>query len=109
MEKTETIHVRVSPDIKKQSEEVLNDLGLNLSYAISMYLKQVIIQNRIPFDIVGYDEKEIEAEEELAYALNRTGGKDIDIEGKRLIHLYATKQIDYDTAVYAINKRYLKK
>ena len=49
--KTETLHVRLSPSIKAEAEEILEEMGLNMSYAVSMFLKQVIIKRKIPFDI----------------------------------------------------------
>lgn len=106
MNKTETIHVRIAPEIKQEAEQVINGMGLNLSYAISIFLKQVINHKRIPFDITYVDEETIAKEEELIYAINRTGGKDIDEKSKKIIHLYATDQIDYDTALYALMRSY---
>jgi addiction module RelB/DinJ family antitoxin len=39
--KNDVIHVRVSSDLKKNVESILSDLGINLSYAINIYLKQI--------------------------------------------------------------------
>lgn len=108
MAKTDTIHVRVNSQIKKQSEEILEDLGINLSYAISLFLKQVIIKQKIPFDIVRFDEKEQPDVEKLAIFINNTSGSEPDEESKKIIRLYSTKQIDYETACFAISRRYLK-
>lgn len=47
--KTETLHVRLSPSIKAEAEEILEEMGLNMSYAVSMFLKQVIIKKKDPF------------------------------------------------------------
>ena len=104
MNKTETIHVRVNPETKKDAEAIINDMGLNLSYAINMYLKQIINQKKIPFEITSGDDTQINKEEELVFALNRTGGKEITPAHRKIIHLYATDQIDYDTALYALEK-----
>jgi len=104
--KTETIHVRVKPEIKKESEEILEELGLNMSYAVSMFLKQVIDKKRIPFEIALKDVEEAKREEELAYAINSTGGKEVSPKLKKIIHLYAIGDIDYETAVFAINRSF---
>lgn len=45
--KTKTVHSRLSPTIKNESEKILKELGLNMSYAVSMFLKQVILRNII--------------------------------------------------------------
>lgn len=40
-----TVHVRLSPVIKNESEKILKELDLNMSYAVSMFLMQVILRN----------------------------------------------------------------
>ena len=106
MSKTETIHVRVSPEIKKEAETIINKMGLNLSYAVSIFLMQIINQKKIPFEITSYENKNISVEEELAYAINSTGGKELNEKHKNIIHLYATNQIDYETALFALKRMY---
>lgn len=107
MKKSETIHVRIDSKTKKKAELILDKLGLNLSYAISLYLKQIINKKRIPFEI-SIDDDSLTKEEEIMNALNITGGKEIDNESKRIIKLYSSNQIDYETAVFALNRRYIK-
>ena len=48
---TGTINVNVDVNIKKQANAILNDLGLNMSTAINMFLAQIIKQDGIPFEI----------------------------------------------------------
>lgn len=51
MAKEAGIFVRVDPTIKKQSEEVLGKLGLSMATAIEIYLRQVVRQGKIPFEV----------------------------------------------------------
>jgi DNA-damage-inducible protein J len=51
MEKAVNINFRTNTEIKQKSEELFNDLGLTMSTAINMFLKQAIINQAIPFDI----------------------------------------------------------
>lgn len=51
MAKTASVFVRVNPEIKDEAEQVLNQLGISLSTAIEMYLRQIALQERIPFDL----------------------------------------------------------
>ncbi len=51
MAKNTNINVRTTVDVKKQAEVILNDLGLNLSSAINLFLKQLINYRGIPFDL----------------------------------------------------------
>ncbi len=51
MAKNTNINVRTTVDVKKRAEVILNDLGLNLSSAVNLFLKQVINYRGIPFDL----------------------------------------------------------
>lgn len=51
MSRTSSIFVRVEPEIKEGAEKVLDKLGIPMSNAIGLFLRQVIIQNGIPFDL----------------------------------------------------------
>ena len=43
MSKTSSVFARVEPDIKEQAEQVLNELGIPMSNAIGLFLKQVVL------------------------------------------------------------------
>ena len=45
------IFMSVDPETKEQAEAILNQLGIPMSYAISMFLRQVVLQRGIPFDM----------------------------------------------------------
>ena len=51
MGKTVTLNLRVSPDAKQGAEAVLKQLGLPMSTAIDLYLRQISLTNSIPFSI----------------------------------------------------------
>lgn len=51
MSKTTSIFARVEPEIKEQAEMVLNKLGIPMSSAINIFLRQVILQNGLPFEV----------------------------------------------------------
>ena len=48
MEKTTTLNLRVNPDVKRRAEEVLSQLGIPMSTAIDIYLKQISMTGGIP-------------------------------------------------------------
>lgn len=48
---TVSTQIRIDETTKKQAVELLEGLGLNLSDAVNMFLKQVILQDGIPFDV----------------------------------------------------------
>jgi DNA-damage-inducible protein J len=45
------IQVRVSDEEKKAAKEILDALGLSLSGAIRIFLRQVVDENGIPFEL----------------------------------------------------------
>ena len=38
-------------NIKKQSEQVLNELGMNISTAVNVFMRTIARERRIPFEI----------------------------------------------------------
>lgn len=51
MANSTTLNLRVNPAVKKQAEEILAELGIPMSTAINMYLRQINLTGGIPFSI----------------------------------------------------------
>lgn len=51
MSHTTQISFRIDEDIKKSAEAALNDMGLTMSAAITVFFKKVGIEHRIPFEL----------------------------------------------------------
>jgi len=51
MEKTTTLNLRVNPTVKQRAEKVLSQLGMPMSTAIDIYLKQISMTGGIPFAV----------------------------------------------------------
>ena len=51
MARTENIVTRVEPEIKEQAELILKQLGISMSTAMSIYLRQIVLQRKIPFEM----------------------------------------------------------
>jgi len=104
MAKTSFINVRVEEEDKNKAEEILNELGINTSTAIDMFLKQIILNDGLPFDVKKQTLDYQKYEAELALALH------LPIKGpfprwfSRIAALYAKGDIEYDVAVFAIGK-----
>ena len=47
--KTSTISARIDPGLKKNAERVFHELGLTSSQAITLFYKQVELQQGLPF------------------------------------------------------------
>ncbi|MCD7845501.1 MAG: type II toxin-antitoxin system RelB/DinJ family antitoxin [Oscillospiraceae bacterium] len=74
MARTSNVFARVEPDLKAQAEQILNELGIPMSNAVSMFLKQVVLQRGIPFEM------KLPADRPLAYGALTRAQFDAEIE-----------------------------
>ncbi|MCL2870478.1 MAG: type II toxin-antitoxin system RelB/DinJ family antitoxin [Coriobacteriia bacterium] len=72
MAKTTNVYARVEPDVKAQAEDVLNELGIPMSNAISMFLRQITLTRSIPFELKLPTPKPV--------ALEALSGKEMKVE-----------------------------
>jgi DNA-damage-inducible protein J len=49
--KTDFIRARIEPDVKKESEKILKEIGLNMSDAIGVFLRQINLHKGLPFSV----------------------------------------------------------
>lgn len=42
---------RVEPEVKEQAEQVLDRLGIPMSNAVGMFLRQIVLQRGLPFEV----------------------------------------------------------
>ena len=62
--KTQTT-IRVDESSYNKAKEILNDLGLNYSQAISVFNKMIILNNGLPFEVKIQNDKTKKALKEL--------------------------------------------
>ena len=51
MAKSANLYARIEPDLKEQAENILTALGISASNAITMFYKQIILHNGLPFEV----------------------------------------------------------
>lgn len=51
MNKTSMIHIRVRPEVKEEVEEILDNLGMTTAEAVNIYLRQIILNCGLPFEV----------------------------------------------------------
>ena len=51
MANTTNVSIRMDVDLKKQAEELFYDLGLNMTVAMTMFLRQSVRCQGIPFEV----------------------------------------------------------
>ena len=48
---TTNLNIRTDKAIKEQAEEIFNELGLNMTTAVNMFLRTAIREHGIPFEL----------------------------------------------------------
>ena len=48
---TTNICIRVDTELKSQAETLFSELGMNLTTAVTVFLRQAVRESRIPFEI----------------------------------------------------------
>lgn len=51
MARVPTTTIRTDPDVKDRANEVFDGLGLSLSAAVNVFLKAVVCEGGMPFDV----------------------------------------------------------
>ena len=51
MNESTNVSIRMDVQLKKQAEELFSDLGLNMTAAMTMFLRQAVRTQGIPFEI----------------------------------------------------------
>lgn len=51
MAKTTNLNIRVDEEVKRKAEAIFNELGLNMSTAMNMFLRYSVRYGGIPFDL----------------------------------------------------------
>lgn len=104
--KNDLIHIRIEHSVKEKSEDIFNKLGINMSYAVSLFLNQVVLRNGLPFS-VELPENNSSKAFELARIIESTGGKgNISDKNKNILNLFSNGDIDYETALFAIKRSF---
>ena len=82
MAKSANLYARIEPDLKEQAENILTALGIPASNAITMFYKQIILHNGLPFevklpehplDVSRMTAEQLDAELEKGYAYAKAG------------------------------------
>ena len=54
--RTAVLQARVRPEIKFASEQVLRSIGLTMTEAMELFLRRLIIEQKLPFEVAALDE-----------------------------------------------------
>ena len=75
---TAPTQIRIDADIKKQATDLLNDLGLDMSSAVNLFLHQCVLRGGLPFrvEMPRYTQRTLDAMDEA-----RRISRDPDVRG----------------------------
>ncbi len=59
--KTATARALIDPEVKKQAENILKELGLSVSKSFELFYRQVIAHRGLPFELQVPNEKTMKA------------------------------------------------
>ena len=97
--KTSSVYVRLEPGVKESAEQVLTALGLPLSSAANIFLKQVAMRRCIPFSLALPKEHRVELKqmsaEEVGEALNDGYQAYLRKEGRPADDVFQAMEKDY--------------
>lgn len=99
MARTSNVFARVEPEVKEEAEKVLEQLGIPMSNAVGMFLRQVVLQNGIPFDV------KLPRKAPLAYGTLSKEEFDAELE-KGMADLRAGKVISADDVDEHFRQKY---
>ena len=52
VKRTAMLQIRVTPAIKRASEAILRRIGLNMTEAVELFLRRMIVDQKLPFEVV---------------------------------------------------------
>jgi DNA-damage-inducible protein J len=51
MSDTTNLSIRIDRNLKEEADKIFNDLGMNLTTAITVFIRQAVRQRKIPFEL----------------------------------------------------------
>jgi DNA-damage-inducible protein J len=78
MKQNACVNVRVAKNVKTDAESVLSKLGLTMSDAVNIYLRQIALKGGIPFDLTLPNRKTVRAMRDVQQKRNLESFPDIE-------------------------------
>jgi DNA-damage-inducible protein J len=59
--KTATARALIAPEVKKEAESILKEMGLSISNSVELFYRQVVAQRGLPFELQVPNKKTMKA------------------------------------------------
>ena len=88
MEKTTNLNIKIDRELKIRADKLFNDMGMNLTTAVNVFVRQAVLERAIPFRIyrgfgntvpVANNEERRAAMREVRELLTGMDGNSIDL------------------------------
>jgi DNA-damage-inducible protein J len=56
MTRSAMLQMRVTPSVKHASEQIFRRIGLSMTQAMELFLRRVIVDEKLPFEVVALDQ-----------------------------------------------------
>jgi len=66
-----TLNIRIDDNLKKKANKTFNEMGLDISSAVKLFLHQSVTEQRIPFEIRTVNGYTIAEEDEMIREVNQ--------------------------------------
>lgn len=76
--KTVKVNARIEIDLKEQAEKILNEIGLNASWAIRSFYKQIVLHQGLPFELKIPNAETLQVIEDIEKGKNLVGYNDVE-------------------------------
>jgi len=88
------VQSRVEDDLKIKATRVYDNLGIDLSTAIRMFLKKSVAVNGIPFSVINEENNALDAISRMNYtaAVNKTSNMTLDQINEEIFQYRAEKK-----------------
>ena len=83
---TTNINIRVDDEIKKEAQDIFGAMGLDMTTAINVFLRQVIRQRSIPFTVTAGTDKKVPKPGCMKGKIWMADDFDAPLEGKQEEH-----------------------
>ena len=91
MSKSVNMCVRVDPELKAQAEDILDQLGMNMTGTINMFLTQIVREKRVPLNLSLNTEQNVQydiqrAREERENGIDGIGARKLLEDMKKIVY-----------------------
>jgi DNA-damage-inducible protein J len=99
---TTAITIRIDDDLKKQAETLFDTLGMNMTTALTVFVKAAVRSQKIPFEITA-ELSYSDYARQLQEIIKQKNIPSIDVEVNEKGHILVDKDKDPDLYDWAVN------